>query len=149
MLDFSKATFDKASKTVTAPHVVLTGFGLEGVAVEGSSHVGFWEGEGSGNVAVVDLQQARSGNQGWVGGVMPNEPDGTAFGTLGDPHGIAVTTSILDGNPVGFLVDSNLHWVARVDLKKLQGLEEVDASVTAGTTQMQGAVTYLDATTKE
>ena len=149
VLDFSKANFDKATKTVTAPHVILTGFGLEGVAVEGTSHLGFWEGEGSGNVAVVDLTQARSGGQGWVGGVMPSEPGGVAFGTLGDPHGIAVTTSIINGSPVGFLVDNNLHWVVRVDLKQLQGLEQADASVTAGTTQMQGAVTYLDATTKE
>jgi len=149
VLDFSRATFDKAAKTVTAPHVILTGFGLEGVAVEPTNHLGFWEGEDSSNVAVVDLLQANAGNQGWVGGVMPSLPAGGNFTTLGDPHGIAVTTSIIDGSSVGFLVDMGMQWVARVDLKKMQSLEQADASVTAGTTQMQGVVTYLDATTKE
>jgi hypothetical protein len=149
VLDFSKATFDKAAKTVTAPNAVLTGFGLEGVAVEPTHHLGFWEGEDSSNVAVVDLVAANSGSQAWVGGTMPSPPTGGSFTTLGDPHGIAVTTSIIDGSSVGFLVDSGMQWVARVDLKKLQSLEMGDASVTAGTAQMQGAVTYLDATTKE
>ena len=35
-----------------------------------------------------------------------------------DPHGIAVTTGILDGHPVGFVVDvsdSPNAWVARID----------------------------------
>jgi hypothetical protein len=83
---------------------------------------------------------------------MPNLPiGGGGFTNLLDPHGIAVARSVLEaGNePVGFVVDSQLQWVARVDLEILEALTESDASVQAGTTQLQSAVTYLDATTKE
>jgi hypothetical protein len=154
VLDFSKATFDKASKTVQAPHAIVQGFSYEGVAVEPNSHLAFFEGEGSSNVALFATARAVSGDQGWVSGQMPNTPatetsaSGT-FQTVLDPHGIAVSTSILNSKPAGFLVDSQFQWVARIDLTQLAALEEGDASVTAGTTQMQAAVTYLDATTPE
>jgi hypothetical protein len=149
ILDFSKAVFDPTDKTVTAPHQVLAGVAYEGVAIEPNNHLGFFEGEGTGGIAVVSLPAANTGNQGWVGGIMPNMPGGSAFSNLGDPHGIAVTTSIINGKAVGFVVDFYWQWVARVDLESLAGLEQSDASVTAGTTQLQAAVTYLDATTIE
>jgi hypothetical protein len=122
---------------------------LEGVAIEPNSHIAFLEGEGSPNIAFINLPSANTGNQGWVGGAMPNVPGGANFSNLGDPHGIAVTTSIINGKAVGFVVDNSWQWVARVDLGSLATLEQADASVTAGTTQLQAAVTYLDATTIE
>ena len=151
VLDFSKAAFDKAGKTVTAPHVTVHGFALEGVAVEASTHVAFFEGEGSGDVALLKLPEAVSGDQGFVSGTMPNLPGdaGASFANIGDPHGIAVTTSILGDAPVGFLVDSGFRWVARVDLRALAALEQSGTTVMAGTTQMEAAVTFLDATTPE
>lgn len=155
VLDFSKATFDKASKTVTAPHVIVQGFSYEGVAVEPNSHLAFFENEGTSSIALFKIPQAVSGDQGFVSATMPNEPvddagnGGGAFTTVLDPHGIAVSTSILSSKPVGFLVDNQYRWVARVDLTQLAALEEGDASVLAGTTQIQAAVTYLDANTPE
>jgi hypothetical protein len=149
VIDFSKATFDMATMTVTAPHQVVQGVALEGVAIEPNSHIAFLEGEGSPNIAFINLPSANTGNQGWVGGAMPNVPGGANFSNLGDPHGIAVTTSIINGKAVGFVVDNSWQWVARVDLGSLATLEQADASVTAGTTQLQAAVTYLDATTIE
>jgi hypothetical protein len=150
VLDFSKAAFDKGSKTVTAPHVILSQFDPEGIAIEPTSHIAFFEAEGSSDVAAVDVVRAAAGDQGSVGGTMPTLPGGSnGFSNLGDPHGIAVAASIIDGKPVGFVVDSGLQWVARVDLQGLVALEQGDASVTAGTTQMQAVVTYLDALTKE
>jgi hypothetical protein len=80
---------------------------------------------------------------------MPSLPGGGGFTNLGDPHGIAVSTSIINGKPVGFLVDDGLQWVARVDLTGFAALEQGDAGVTATTSQMQSLVTYLDSTTSE
>ena len=38
-----------------------------------------------------------------------------------DPHGIAVFTSVVNGNHFAFLVDKNANWVARVDLPAMAG----------------------------
>ncbi len=150
VLDFSKATFDETSHTVTAPHHVLPGVSYEGVAVDPANHLAFLEAEGSPGIAVLSLPEVSSGGQGWVGGTMPDLPSGGGgFANLGDPDGIAVTASILDGKAVGFLVDSSLHWVARVDLLAFASAGQPDASVTADGGQVAAAVTYLDVTTIE
>jgi hypothetical protein len=150
-IDFSKAVFDKATKTVTAPHVIFNnnGFEDEGVAIEPTTHIAFFEGEGSTDVAALNSVQAMAGDPGYVDGTMPATPGGNGFGNLGDPHGIAVSTSIINGKPVGFVVDSGLQWVARVDLTALQGLEMGEAGITPSAAQMNAVVTYLDSTTSE
>lgn len=69
-------------------------------------------------------------------GHMPPSPDGLSWNNGGDPHGIAVFTSVVDGRSYGFLVDASQLWVARVDLAGLKsaslkaggGLNEVDVS---------------------
>jgi hypothetical protein len=43
-------------------------------------------------------------------------PDGIAWNNGGDPHGIAVFTSVLNGKPYGFLIRGDQAWIARVDL---------------------------------
>ena len=126
------------------------GFEDEGVAIEPTTHIAFWEGEGAGDVAAANAVQDMTGYQGYVDGTMPALPSGGGtFSNLGDPHGIAVSTSIINGKPVGFVVDTGLQWVARVDLTTLQSFEAGDAGATAGTTQMSSVVTYLDSTTLE
>lgn len=52
-------------------------------------------------------------------GRMPSSPDGNGWDNGGDPHGIAVFTSVVDGKSYGFLVDSSGPWVARIDLAGL------------------------------
>jgi hypothetical protein len=79
---------------------------------------------------------------------MPDDPGG-GFGTLGDPHGVAVSASITNNKPVGFLVDSGLQWVARIDLTGFAAMQQNDAGVTLTAAQMAGFVTYLDSTTPE
>ncbi len=150
-LDFSKAAFDKAARTVTAPHAILQTLQYEGVAVEPTTHLVFWEGEGASEVAIASATQASTGSQSYVAGTMPTLPGdaGAGFINLGDPHGIAVTASILDGKPVGFVVDSGRQWVARVDLAALAALEPPDASAVLMPAALQAAVTYLDANTNE
>jgi hypothetical protein len=152
-LDFSMAKFDKTTNTVTAPHAIVQGLADEGVALEPTSHIAFWEGENSANVAAASapLLGATTGGfvQSFVQGTMPDLPEGGAFTNLGDPHGISVATSILDGKPVGFVVDAGRRWVARVELSMLVALEPADASLTLTTPELQAAVTYLDGTTME
>jgi hypothetical protein len=52
-------------------------------------------------------------------GKVLTSPDGVPWNNGGDPHGIAVFTSVVDGKSYGFLVDSAGPWVAKVDLKGL------------------------------
>jgi hypothetical protein len=150
VLDFSNAAFDETSHTVTAPLHVLPNLPYQGVAIDPGSHIAFIEKEGDQTVAVFSAPEANAGSQSWVGATMPDLPNGAGgFFNVGDPHGIAVTASIIDGKPVGFLVNSNLHWVARVELRGLASIGEPDASVTADGGQVDAVVTYLDATTIE
>jgi hypothetical protein len=150
IIDFSMASFDMASKTVTAPLRVLTGVTFEGVAVEPTSRIALFAKEAGTDIVVVSLPSAYMGNQAWVGGTMPVLPNGDGpFHHLGDPHGLAVTTLMSTGRAVGLVVDGNRRWVGRVDLQTLAALEMADAGVTADVAQMDAAVTYLDATTIE
>ncbi len=149
VLDFSKASFDTASKTVTAPHQIVQNLPYMGIALDPVSHVVFLEAEGSNMIAWMDLLSASQGDQGSVSGTMPDLPTSGTFANLGDPHGVAAATSIIGGKSVAFLADGRWQWVARIDLATLAALEQSDASVAATNAQIAAAVTYLDATTKE
>ncbi len=56
---------------------------------------------------------------------------------------IAVSSSILDGKAVGFVVDTNRRWVARIDLAAMAGLRPA-SGVSLSVTEMAPVVTYLD-----
>jgi hypothetical protein len=171
ILDFSKAVFDKTKKTVTAPHIFSQNAqaqDLEGVAIEYNKHLAFWEAEHAAYVAVANLSSIPTmANTESDGGdpvaveltpaaEMPDLPSaGGSWSNLGDPHGIAVTTGLADGHAVGFVVDSQLQWVARIDLEGLNGVSSPDAGL-IGTSavgyipqaQVAPFVTFLDATKK-
>ena len=53
-------------------------------------------------------------------GHMPMSPDGVPWNNGGDPHGIAVFTSIVDGKPYGFLIRDDQAWVTHIDLVGLK-----------------------------
>ncbi len=152
VIDLSKATFDKAKKTVVAPHKAVPG-GLTGVAIEPTSHYAFFEEEHGQQIGLVSATAASSGAATkLLLGNMPALParGGSGVGAwsnIGDPHGIAVTTGLSDGRAVGFLVNEDFSWVARIDLAKMAGtvptaLNELTEAETAP------SVTYLDATTR-
>jgi hypothetical protein len=153
VIDLSKATFDKATKTVTAPQNIIPDLGLTGVAIEYTRHLAFWEEEHGQDVAVADLTQASGSSASWVHGLIPDLPGdaGEEFSNLGDPHGIAVTTSLTSSGPVGFVVSSDLHWVVRVDLAKMlaAGVGSDASDTELDTTAMAPFVTYLDGQTVE
>ncbi len=158
VIDFSKATFDKTTMSVVAPnHPLATTGRLTGVAIEPTSHLALFESESDQYVAVADLTTANQGDSGYVYATMPDLPDESSFSNIGDPHGIAVSIELLNGSPVGFLVDSNLQWVARIDLVKFHGgvlpdaaSLDYDASYdVSGDGGVADCVTYLDALTPE
>jgi hypothetical protein len=165
ILDFSKAVFDKTKKTVTAPHITIQNISLEGVAVEYNTHLAFFEGEGSDQVAVTSLSSIPTvANTVADGGepqaalstplaTMPDLPAaGGGWSNLGDPHGIAVTTGLASGHAVGFVVSGDYHWVARIDLAAMAQIPVLDAgdtqTVPITQAQMTPVVTFLDATKK-
>ena len=82
--------------------------------------------------------------------INPLPETGGLWQNLGDPHGIAVTTGIQTGAPVGFVVSDQSQysqgvWVARIDLSQMLQIESgVMMSLTSD--QMAPAVTILDAT---
>jgi hypothetical protein len=146
VLDLSQAKFDKNAKTFTAPNHLIQNAGLTGVAIEPNKHFGFWEEEHSSQIGVADVVAANTGGATFVSAEMPLLPGSTSWSNMGDPHGIAVTTGINSGNAVGFVVSSDLHWVARVDLQKVLDLHTAAGASTAAL-DISAAVTFLDAQT--
>jgi len=152
VIDLSQATFDKAHQSVTAPHVAIDASNadeLTGVAVEPTTHLAFFESESGEDMGVADLSQQTAAATSYVHAVMPLLPDGTYWQNLFDPHGIAVTTNLIGGQPVGFLVSGDYRWVARVDLAALLALPPT-AGLEPGQLELadpSSAVTYLDAAT--
>jgi hypothetical protein len=152
VVDLSKATFDKTTLTVTAPHVVIDASyadEMTGVAIEPSSHIAFFESEGGGDMGVADLTKTTAPMSSYTHAFLPTLPDSTGWSNISDPHGIAVTTSMAGGHPVGFLVNYAYNWVARIDLQKLLSLPATALSTSEkDVADASSAVTYLDATKK-
>jgi len=148
VLDLSKAAFDDAKKTFTVPaanrHAIM-GQSMTGVAIESSNHLGFWEAEHTDDVGFISLSDASQGKGTFLHGHVPNTPDGSSWANLGDPHGIAVTTGLSNGVPVGFVVSADRKWVARIDLNKLAQLKPAVAGGDLSTTDMAPVVTFFDA----
>ncbi len=137
IVDLSKARFDKAARSVTAPHKLIAA-DLTGIAVEAAHHLAVWEAEGTSEIAVSDLGVDGS----FVTGQLPGPPGQTSWENLGDPHGIAVAASILGGKPTGFFVSADRKWVARVDLL---GLLALPRGRTLGSGELAPLVTMLAA----
>ncbi len=153
VVDLSIAVFDKAHKSVTAPHLeidVSNAQELTGVAIEPTSHLAFFESESGNDMGVADLSEESATAPSYTHAVLPALPDGSYWTNLFDPHGIAVTTNLIGGHPVGFLVSGDYHWVARIDLVTFLALESSDGTLGPGQLEVadpSSAVTYLDATT--
>ena len=137
LLDLSKAVFDKAKHSVTAPRRSLAA-DLTGVSIESGHHLAFWEAEGSNEIAVAQLANDAT----LTHAQLPAPPGSSAWSNLRDPHGIAVAT-LAGGKPVGLVVNEARTWIARVDL---QGLLALQRTGTLGPGETSPVVTLLDAT---
>jgi len=153
VIDLAHATFDKAAKTATGTatthHTVDASGRSEGVSIDPVEHIAFFEGEASSDIGVIDLTKASTGMGTYLHADMPDKPNGGGWENMFDPHGIAVTTGILDGHPVGFVVDvSDIPnaWVARIDLSRFLALTPSTPGF-ATSAEIAPAVTFLDATT--
>ena len=170
-IDLSKAVFSRNGDAgvFTAPMTsLLPRASDDGVAVDPASHLAFTELEFESHVSVIDLTKVSTsvlgvspdggdlgvGPDGFADGMLPNLPDGNEWQNLGNPHGIAVTTGIQTGDPVGFVVWDLTNrglpdvWVARVDLNLMLTLGTKMAT-TLSSDMLAPALTYLDATRKE
>ena len=149
ILDLSKAAYDDAKKSFTIPaankHQIVNQ-SLTGVAIEPANHLGFWEAEHTDDLGFIGLSDASQGKGTFLHGHVPNRPDGSSWRNLGDPHGIAVTTGLSNGVPVGFLVSSDRKWVARIDLNQLAQLKPATPGADLSRTELAPAVTFFDAT---
>jgi hypothetical protein len=153
VIDLAHATFNKGAKTVTGTatthHTVDATGRSEGVSIDPVKHIAFFEGESSSDIGVMDLSKASTGMGAYLHADMPDKPSGLSWSNMFDPHGIAVTTGILDGHPVGFVVDvsdSPNVWVARIDLERFLALTP-STPFMATSAEVAPAVTFLDATT--
>jgi hypothetical protein len=150
VIDLASGEFDEGTKWVTAPQQVFEDqyAGLTGVSIEPSSNLAFFEGEGSSNVGVLRLDGATDGEGAVLVATLPdlppdaNNPSGSIWSNMGDPHGIAVTTGINDGKSVGFVVTYDGQWVARVDLEAFAGMTPGEFG-TVDPATFASAVTYL------
>jgi hypothetical protein len=156
-LDLSKATYDDATLTFTAPLITVPMNEYDGVAVEPTTHLAFFEEEFEDGVALIDMTKLTEGDAGLpasalVQAQMPGPPPsgGEGWSNLGDPHGIAVTTGLQTNDPVGFVVNDDGAgdlWIARIDLKKMLSLATDGGPITA--TQFAPAVTMLNGAVTE
>jgi hypothetical protein len=149
LIDLRGATYDAAKKTVVAPRkrvLPYLGRDMTGISVEPSSHLAFLEQEFANRVAVANVGQALTGGGGYREALVPTPPGQFSWFNIGDPHGIAVTTSILDGRPCGFLVDASRSWIARVSLEDFASAKATDGNVDSA--DFARLVTFLDTTAR-
>ena len=119
-----------ASGNWTAPTQVFTIPGCVGdemtmISADSSSHALFSSEEFGNCTAIESLTSsvpsgAPPNPTGYVWGFMPNTPDSNQWFNGGDPHGVAVFTSVVDGKHYGFLVNDQQTWIARIDLAGAQ-----------------------------
>ncbi len=143
VIDFSNPGFDQAALTVTAgTHQRILNHGLTGVAIESNHHLAFWEEEGSGNIGFMKVSDAAAGALTFLEAGMPRLPNSTDWQNLGDPHGIAATTSVVGGEPVGIVVSADYQWVARLDLNTLAKVAPNQSAV-VDPGAIESAVTFI------
>lgn len=133
LINMAEATFDSLTSRFSAPSTVFpvtfTNCGFEAhdwsmISAESSTHNLFLATEFADCAAVESLPTSVIAGAPptpavfrW--GHMPS-PDATSWNNGGDPHGIAVFTSVVDGKAYGFLVRFDQAWVARIDLAGLK-----------------------------
>lgn len=144
----------------------------DGVAVESKNHLAFFEEEFESGIALIDMTQLNDATglppAALVQATMPDTPvtdaggGGDAWANIGDPHGVAVTTSLQSNGPVGFVVSddgSGNLWIARIDLLMMLALgpdagggtanPNIDAGWLLNATGVSPAITMLNGSVME
>ena len=133
LINMAEATFDSTSFLFSAPSTVFpltfTNCGFEAhdwsmMSAESSTHNLFLATEFADCAAVESLPSSIVSGAPRTPAVFRwghmSSPDATPWNNGGDPHGIAVFTSVVDGKAYGFLVRFDQAWVARIDLAGLK-----------------------------
>jgi len=145
-LNLNAATFNDTAGTFDAPYTVAplqNVYGsilTTGMAVEPANHLLFLEEEFANTIGLVVLPAAAAtGSVAITEYISAQIPDPSAtcantFGwfNVGDPHGLALFTSVVDSKPKGLLIDGTKTCMAIIDLDSLRsaprstGTNEVD-----------------------
>jgi hypothetical protein len=94
------------------------------ITADAITHLAIVAQEGATGIAFVDLTLSKGWSDHELLLSMPDLPDGDAWVTRVDPHG--VTVGVLDGKPTAFLVNLSRTWIARIDLEKVATLTDND-----------------------
>lgn len=141
LINLGKATFDNASGTFSAPaaYVDISGVAsrLPGMAAEPTKHLVFLEEEFGNGIGAAKLPASTPPGApslgDYVGATMPT-PNVTGcasyWSNVGDPHGLALYTDLVNGRPMGLLIDSSKTCLAIIDLEKLLSAPRVTGSNT-------------------
>jgi hypothetical protein len=99
------------------------------VTADPATHLAVVAQEGAAGIAFVDLALAKQGTRRSLLFSIPDPPDGEAWVTRVDPHG--VTVGVVNGRPYAFVVHGSRTWVARIDLRKVSELATADQAAFA------------------
>jgi hypothetical protein len=118
------------------------------VAVDSASHTLFTSQEFY-NMTAIELLPATApagappAPTGYVWAYMPNTPDGNGYLNGGDPHGVSIFTSVVDGKLYGFLIDQSQTWVAKIDLAGGLAATQIASPPYPGEIDLTSYTTYL------
>ncbi len=152
-VNLNVAVYDGATNTFTAPYTVNpmddVGSRLPGIAAESSNHYLFMEEElGGDGVGVAALPTvAGSGDTlvtNYIWATIPSPQVTCAadffWANAGDPHGLALYTSVISGRSKGLLINGTKDCAAIIDLKGL-----LDSAKTVGTNKADPSVDLVAA----
>ncbi len=104
VVDLSQATFDKAHKSVTAPHIAIDASNadeLTGVAIEPTSHIAFFESELGPDMGAADLSAETAAQPSYLHAAVPPLPDGTDGPTCSTRTGSPSPSASSAATPLG------------------------------------------------
>jgi hypothetical protein len=138
IVEQAAATFDPGTGTAGLPvrlTVPLPTPLFSSLTVDPNTHLAVVAEEGGPGILFVDLSLAKAGTLHVTEFAMPTLPDLDSWQARVDPHG--ATVGVIDGRPQAFLVSFDRTWIARIDLRTVAGLANLDE------TGFLGAVSYF------
>ena len=160
-VNLNAATFDDAAGTFTAPHdyvtmtnIVAPGLMSTGMAIESSSHLLFLEDEFGSSMGLVSLPTAAAAGSislsDYTTAAIPS-PTATcasvfSWSNVGDPHGLALFTGVIDDAPKGLLINSDKTCAAIVDLDSFLAADDATTPHSVDPTidlEATGVITFI------
>lgn len=122
-LDLAAPTFDAGTSRWVSTRTLsidMPGPIYSVISADTQTHLLFVGQEYEAGMLWVDLAKAKAGTAAVLEVTMPDLPDGTPWGTQGDPHGAIM--GVVAGRPYAFVSSDNRYWIARIDLLGVRAL---------------------------